>query len=137
MAELLCLAFAERILVNPQLTLAIRTSETVPLLCEAPSSHSMNLTQCFVNLSNTCNATAPGTILGLVNSAGGLIQCPQDIAQAAGMSYTTCKEQCGRGPESFAWGTFAQQFSAWLLPWLALVSQLPFGAASKHQLDNF
>jgi hypothetical protein len=28
-----------------------------------------------------------------------------------------------------------QKFSAWLLPWLALLSQLPFGAT--HRLDNF
>ena len=33
------------------------------------------------------------------------------------------------------WAVFSQQFSAWLLPWLALVSQLPFGANDKF--DNF
>ena len=33
------------------------------------------------------------------------------------------------------WTVFSQQFSSWLLPWLALVSQLPFGANDKF--DNF
>ena len=33
------------------------------------------------------------------------------------------------------WSVFSDQFTSWLLPWLALVSQLPFGANDK--LDNF
>ena len=56
---------------------------------------------------------------------------PQD---AVGLTFAACKEQCGTGQESFNWTIFSQQFSAWLLPWLALVSQLPFGAESR--LDN-
>lgn len=96
----------------------------------------MNLTQCFVNLRSTCNAVNPALniTLGLVDSSGGLIQCPQYSYQAAGMQYSTCMEHCGKHPETFALGTFVQQFSAWLLPWLALISQLPFGA--KHRVDN-
>ena len=33
------------------------------------------------------------------------------------------------------WMVFSQQFSSWLLPWLTLVSQLPFGTNDKF--DNF
>lgn len=56
------------------------------------------------------------------------------MAGVAGMTLSSCMENCGTGSETFAWGTFAQQFSAWLLPSLALISQLPFG--SKHRVDN-
>ncbi|KZP14862.1 hypothetical protein FIBSPDRAFT_979392 [Athelia psychrophila] len=42
--------------------------------------------------------------------------------------YTLCIEACGSGAEPFGWPVFSQQFGAWLLPWLALISQLPFGA---------
>jgi len=58
-----------------------------------------------------------------------------DPMQAVGLTYRACKEWCGSGQEAFNWSVFSQQFSAWLLPWLALVSQLPFGAESR--LDNF
>ncbi|KIJ98389.1 hypothetical protein K443DRAFT_9204 [Laccaria amethystina LaAM-08-1] len=40
----------------------------------------------------------------------------------------------GPGPKPLRWSIFSQQFSSWLLPWLALVSQLPFG--SNDKLDN-
>ncbi|KAF9233609.1 hypothetical protein BU15DRAFT_53671 [Melanogaster broomeanus] len=46
-----------------------------------------------------------------------------------------CVAWCGKGQEPFDWSLFSQQFAAWLLPYLALVSQLPFGARSM--LDNF
>jgi hypothetical protein len=54
--------------------------------------------------------------------------------EAVGLEYETCKSYCGPGQEPFDWSLFSQQFSAWLLPWLALVSQLPFG--SETRLDN-
>jgi len=46
-----------------------------------------------------------------------------------------CLAMCtGCGQKPFQWTVFSQQFSAWLLPWLALLSQLPYGANDK--LDN-
>lgn len=47
------------------------------------------------------------------------------------MSYRLCTRACGTGPEAFNWTAFYQQFSSWLLPYLALLSQLPFGAESR------
>ncbi|KAF8996056.1 hypothetical protein BDQ17DRAFT_1365030 [Cyathus striatus] len=35
------------------------------------------------------------------------------------------------GQEPFQWSTFSQEFGSWLLPWLALISQLPFGTNDK------
>ncbi|KAL1741850.1 hypothetical protein HDZ31DRAFT_84562 [Schizophyllum fasciatum] len=42
-----------------------------------------------------------------------------------------CKKTCREGSEAFLWSTFSQQFVTWLLPWLAVVSQLPFGAHQR------
>src|ERR1700756_3444240 len=47
---------------------------------------------------------------------------------AVGLTYETCMALCGSDNVPFIWGEFSQQFTAWLLPWLALISQLPYGA---------
>ncbi|KAI4524038.1 hypothetical protein K525DRAFT_282007 [Schizophyllum commune Loenen D] len=47
------------------------------------------------------------------------------------VTYDQCQETCGSGREPFSWATFSQQFGNWLLPWLALLSQLPFGANDR------
>jgi hypothetical protein len=57
-----------------------------------------------------------------------------DISRATAITYDLCLRACGATSEPFLWSGFSQQFGAWLLPWLALVSQLPFGANDK--LDN-
>jgi len=59
---------------------------------------------------------------------------PVNVSDATGITYSLCVQACGGGQEPFQWSIFSQQFSAWLLPWLALVSQLPFCANDK--LDN-
>jgi len=86
---------------------------------------SANFTQCLINFKNS-NAIKGGT-----DYNGIPVTDPKD---AVALTYETCTELCGGGQESFDWSVFSQQFSAWLLPWLALVSQLPFGAESR--LDN-
>ncbi|KAG2043165.1 hypothetical protein BDR03DRAFT_853190 [Suillus americanus] len=53
---------------------------------------------------------------------------------AVGFTYHTCLSQCGSGTQNPSWANISQQFGAWLLPYLALISQLPFGA--KHRVDN-
>ncbi|THU93303.1 hypothetical protein K435DRAFT_670500 [Dendrothele bispora CBS 962.96] len=58
-----------------------------------------------------------------------------DIKNATAISYEMCVIACGPGQEAFDWPAFSQEFASWLLPWLALISQLPFGANEK--LDNF
>ena len=54
-----------------------------------------------------------------------------NISEANAVSYRLCVRACGAGPEAFSWPDFYQQFSSWLLPYLALLSQLPFGAESR------
>jgi hypothetical protein len=60
---------------------------------------------------------------------------PTSPAAAVGFTYKACTKQCGSSPMPFVWGDFAQLFPSWLLPWLALISQLPFG--SGNYLDDF
>ncbi|KAF8876581.1 hypothetical protein BD779DRAFT_1677739 [Infundibulicybe gibba] len=57
-----------------------------------------------------------------------------DISTATAITYSLCVKACGPGPEAFSWTVFSQQFCTWLLPWLSLLSQLPFGAGNR--LDN-
>ena len=73
----------------------------------------------------------PDTTSGGVNSKGH----PVTPANAVGLTYKTCTARCGGSAESFDWRGFAQLFSSWLLPWLALISQLPFG--SGNYADDF
>ncbi|KDQ57903.1 hypothetical protein JAAARDRAFT_250972 [Jaapia argillacea MUCL 33604] len=58
-----------------------------------------------------------------------------NITAAPAITLEACLLMCGGpGQEPFEWNVFSQQFGAWLLPYLALVSQLPFGANGR--LDN-
>ncbi|KAJ3829413.1 hypothetical protein F5880DRAFT_1523164 [Lentinula raphanica] len=50
-----------------------------------------------------------------------------NLSLATAIPYEVCIIACGSGPEAFS--------CAWLLPWLALLSQLPFGA--NDRLENF
>ncbi|KAJ6480370.1 hypothetical protein C8R45DRAFT_1005273 [Mycena sanguinolenta] len=57
-----------------------------------------------------------------------------NISNATAITYELCVRACGSGQGPFQWNIFSQQFSAWLLPYLALISQLPYGARAR--LDN-
>ena len=85
-----------------------------------------NFTQCLGDFRNESNTT-----IGGVDSRGR----PTSPEAAFGLTYKTCTAKCGSDAESFRWKEFAQLFSSWLLPWLALISQLPFG--SGNYADDF
>jgi hypothetical protein len=88
-------------------------------------------TNFYVCLTNLQNGTfGVGVDVGGTDDHG----YPVNVSVATGMTYSLCVQACGGGQEPFQWSIFSQQFSSWLLPWLALVSQLPFGANDK--LDN-
>lgn len=63
-----------------------------------------------------------------------LDQCRAKFANETGqpdprnITYHQCVETCGGGAGEFKWTMFSQGFGAWLLPWIALIFQLPFGA---------
>ena len=86
-----------------------------------------NFTQCLEDFRKNFGPWATGG----VNSRGQ----PVSPAEAVGFTYRTCTELCGTDAGEFVWGDFARSFSSWLLPWLALLSQLPFG--SSNYVDDF
>ncbi|KAG1757928.1 hypothetical protein EDB19DRAFT_75286 [Suillus lakei] len=85
-------------------------------------------TQCFADIQANANAT--NNLDGLLDGNGYPVS---NIADATAISYSLCTSSCGDGRD-FQWPVFSQDFSSWLLPYLALISQLPFGA--QYRLDN-
>ena len=90
-----------------------------------PTAASLNFVQCLTTFKEL-NITVGGT-----DYDGRPVINPQD---AVGLTYSACVQHCNLKQEPFDWTAFSQQFSAWLIPWLSMVSQLPFGA--KSRLDN-
>ncbi|KAG1816879.1 uncharacterized protein BJ212DRAFT_181309 [Suillus subaureus] len=89
----------------------------------------VNFTQCLNDIIQSANATK--NLSGLLDSDGHPVS---SVANATSISYSLCTSHCGTGQEPFQWSVFSQEFSAWLLPNLALISQLPFGA--QYRVDN-
>ena len=102
-----------------------RASLTFLALFFVSATASPDFAQCLANFKEL-NITEGGT-----DFDGNAVVDPQ---AAVGLNYTACLHYCGPGRESFDWTIFSQQFTSWLLPWLALISQLPFGSQSR--LDN-
>ncbi|KIJ64196.1 hypothetical protein HYDPIDRAFT_28639 [Hydnomerulius pinastri MD-312] len=94
-------------------------------------SGAVNFTQCLSEVQTLANQTSNSSDLRFDN--GSLV--PVDsIFNATAITIDACYSQCGTGQEPFDWAVFSQDFAAWLLPYLALISQLPFGA--RYQVDN-
>ena len=92
-----------------------------------PTAASPNFVQCLAKFKEL-NITVGGT-----DYDGRPVINPHE--DAVGLTYTaSCVQHCSSGQESFDWTAFSQQFSAWLIPWFALISQPPFGA--KSRMDN-
>ncbi|KDQ57919.1 hypothetical protein JAAARDRAFT_251628 [Jaapia argillacea MUCL 33604] len=91
-----------------------------------PATATTNFDSCMADIRNGKWGTVGGT-----DNYGNPVD---DIQNATAITYDLCLRACGSGPEAFSWSDFSEQFSAWLLPYLALVSQLPFGA--KNRLGN-
>ncbi|KAG2085394.1 uncharacterized protein F5147DRAFT_644888 [Suillus discolor] len=98
---------------------------------EGAYASNINITDCFLNFRLNANQSLDPS--GLVNGNGGNVSS-SDIMNAVGFTYQMCLSQCGSGTQNPTWSNISQQFGAWLLPYLALISQLPFGA--RHRVDN-
>ncbi|KAJ6612511.1 hypothetical protein B0H10DRAFT_2051911 [Mycena sp. CBHHK59/15] len=94
--------------------------------CTDHALASINFDQCFSEIRNGLHGHIGGT-----DNQGNPVN---DTVNATSITYELCIQACGSGGAAFSWSPFSQQFSAWLLPWLALLSQFPFG--SKYQWDN-
>ncbi|TFK69332.1 hypothetical protein BDN72DRAFT_878497 [Pluteus cervinus] len=89
----------------------------------------VNLEQCLVDFKNEKLPNA--TVDDGRDNHGNTVS---SFTNATALTYHACVKLCGAGQEPASWTVISQQFSAWLLPWLALLSQLPFGA--RDPLDN-
>ncbi|KAJ6602348.1 hypothetical protein B0H10DRAFT_1823065 [Mycena sp. CBHHK59/15] len=90
---------------------------------------SVNFTQCFQDVKS--NWISFNDTTGATDSHGNPVS---DLSLATGITYALCVEACGTGGGPFSWSQFSQQLSAWLLPWVALFFQFPFGSRFKY--DN-
>ncbi|KAG9309680.1 hypothetical protein JVU11DRAFT_10352 [Chiua virens] len=115
----------------------------VLLALYAVELHAVNISQCFANIVSCAeNSTSPNCTstvnissveaLPLLRTSDGFV--PDSINTATSISYTGCTQHCGNNTGTFSWNDFSQQYSVWLLPYLALLSQLPFGA--QRRIDN-
>ncbi|KAJ7892473.1 hypothetical protein B0H14DRAFT_2496590 [Mycena olivaceomarginata] len=89
---------------------------------------STNFDKCLVTIK--ANSTLWRT--GGTDLRGNLVD---DVSQVVGMTYSMCVTQCGTAPVAFNFPSFSTQFSSFMLPFLALTAQLPFGA--PNHIDNF
>ena len=100
----------------------------------------MNFPQCLADTKSCANSSSNCTLnisnttafSDLLTNQGHHVNSTDE---ATALSYTGCTRYCGTGLENFHWTSFAKDYAAWLLPYLALVSQLPFGA--QRRMDNF
>ena len=86
--------------------------------------------QCLSNIRNATWRDSRGISSGGTDNNGR----PTPLTNlTTAVTYDLCKTACGSGPSpSASWLTSLDQFGSWLLPWLALISQLPFGALSQR-----
>jgi hypothetical protein len=85
----------------------------------------LDWTQCLLDIKASANVT--NNLVGLLDGNGYPVS---NIADATAISYSLCTSACGSG-RNFQWPVLSQDFSSWLLPYLALISQLPFGAHDR------
>jgi hypothetical protein len=82
---------------------------------------STNFTQCLLDVREKYGND---TTAGGVDNNG----FPVPASIATGLTYNLCVKECGTEPSDFDYSAFSEQFIAWLLPWMALLSQLPYDA---------
>jgi hypothetical protein len=93
----------------------VATAQWIPLL----SSPQTNMTQCILDIRNHTLSYDPF----LVTIDGQRMTNP---LEANGTDYDTCLVYCGDSADAFNWSLLSQQFTGWLLPFLALLAQLPY-----------
>ena len=53
------------------------------------------------------------------------------------LTYEQCSAECGAGLGDVNWRALSGTFGSWLLPWIALMFQMPFGGQRKLQCFTF
>jgi hypothetical protein len=99
----------------------VRLSLLLFILLSVRSVRSVNFTQCLINVREKYG---DDTTIGGVDNNG----IPVPARNATAITYRLCVKECGSDPEPFDVSDFSEQFGNWLLPWLALLPQIPYGA---------
>ena len=89
-----------------------------------PRAGAVDLKACGATLQEQQNEAWNGT---------NQMEPPPDLS----ISYEQCLTECGAGMGNVNWEGFSQNFGAWLLPWIALMFQIPFGAERKFRCLTF
>ncbi|KAJ7264121.1 hypothetical protein B0H12DRAFT_274609 [Mycena haematopus] len=76
---------------------------------------------------------------GLVNILGQAISCPangtiQSAPDIWGITFDACQAECGRIVQGIKASSAVVSLTTWLLPWIALIAQLPFEAGGWMDL---
>ena len=82
----------------------------------------------FVTLVDAVNLGACGARLQGEYNATWNAAHPTESPPLLLISYEQCLVECGAGMGSIDWEDFSGHFGAWLLPWIALMFQIPFSA---------
>jgi hypothetical protein len=112
-----------RYCIRPQLTCDAKRKQflvALALFCTVTFGSGPDYTTCLQQILQS-----NGSLEGTVDVNG---NPTTNISQIAGLTYDRCVADCGHGPVTFNWQMFSQQLTSWLLPWLALLSQLPYGS---------
>jgi len=82
-----------------------------------------------------------------LRACGARLQDEQDVAWNTShhtepppplhLAYEQCLVECGTGMGDIDWEALSGNFGAWLLPWIALMFQIPFSAERKLHHSNF
>ncbi|KAJ6496198.1 hypothetical protein C8R45DRAFT_1211840 [Mycena sanguinolenta] len=86
-----------------------------------------------------CAARFNCSSTGLVNILGQAISCPanstiQSSLDIWGITYEACEAECGGMVQSIDLSSAVVVLTTWLLPWIALIAQLPFEAGGWMDL---
>ncbi|KAG8756949.1 hypothetical protein FRC14_002517 [Serendipita sp. 396] len=95
---------------------------SVAVVSADPTHPHANFTQCILDIRSQATPLYPYEPY-FVDRDG---RQTSNISEAIGADYGTCKAYCGTSYGDFQWSLFSQQFTGYLLPFLALTAQLPF-----------
>ena len=108
-------------MANPLLTIAALLFVIFQLIAHFTCAEAVDLDACGTMLQQKLQNVTQST----TNTTA-----PPDLS----ISYQQCVAECGGGLGNVNWQGFSQDFGAWLLPWISLMFQIPFGAERKSRL---
>jgi len=94
----------------------------------SPTAISLLIVFRFMALVDAVNMTACGARLQKQLNATWNATYEMESPPPLRLSYEQCLVECGPGMGDVNWQALSPNFGAWLLPWIALMFQVPFGA---------